>query len=46
MQKKVLIVGAGLAGLAAALRLSARGYQVEIDEKNNQAGGRMNQFIS
>ncbi len=44
MQKKVLIVGAGLAGLAAALRLSARGFHVELVEKNSQAGGRLNQL--
>jgi len=42
--KKVLIVGAGLGGLATALRLSVRGYQVEIVEKYHQAGGRLNQF--
>jgi len=44
MQKKVLIVGAGLAGLSAALRLSARGYLVELVEKNSKAGGRLNQL--
>ncbi len=44
MAKKVLIVGSGLAGLAAALRLSKRGYEVEIVEKNSKAGGRLNQL--
>lgn len=44
MGKKVLIVGTGLAGLAAALRLSRRGYEVELVEKNNKAGGRLNQL--
>jgi len=44
MSKKVLIVGSGLAGLAAALRLSRRGYEVELVEKNDQAGGRLNQL--
>jgi phytoene desaturase len=44
MQRKVLIVGAGLAGLSAALRLSARGYQVELVEKNSKAGGRLNEL--
>jgi len=44
MAKKILIVGSGLAGLAAALRLSRRGYQVELVEKNNKAGGRLNQL--
>ena len=44
MKKKVLIVGAGLGGLSTALRLAKRGYEVEIIEKNNQAGGRLNQI--
>jgi len=44
MTKSVLIAGAGLGGLATALRLAKKGYQVEIVEKNNQAGGRLNQI--
>jgi phytoene desaturase len=44
MAKNVLVVGSGLGGLAAALRLVKKGYKVEIIEKNNQAGGRLNQL--
>ena len=44
MKKKVLVVGAGLGGLATALRLAKKGYEVQIVEKNNQAGGRLNQL--
>jgi phytoene desaturase len=44
MNKNVLIVGAGLGGIAAGLRLAKRGYKVEIIEKNSQAGGRLNQL--
>ncbi len=44
MSKKVLIAGAGLAGLAAALRLARKGFRVEIVEKNSQPGGRLNQL--
>ena len=44
MKKTVLVVGAGLGGLATALRLAKRGYDVQIVEKNNQAGGRLNQL--
>lgn len=44
MAKSVLIVGAGLGGLATALRLAKKGYKVEIVEKNSQAGGRLNQL--
>lgn len=41
---KIAVVGAGVAGLAAASRLSANGHQVDIYEKNKQVGGRMNQI--
>ncbi len=44
MSKNVLIVGAGIGGLATALRLAKKGYKVGIVEKNNQAGGRLNQI--
>jgi len=44
--KKVLIVGTGLGGLATALRLSRRGYDVEMVEMYKQAGGRLNQLRS
>ena len=42
--KKVLIVGTGLGGLTAALRLAKLGYQVEMVEKYHQPGGRLNQL--
>jgi len=44
MSKSVLVVGAGIGGLATALRLAKKGYKVEIIEKNNQAGGRLGQL--
>ena len=44
MGKKVLIIGSGLGSLATALRLSSKGYDVEIVEKHHQAGGRLNQL--
>jgi phytoene desaturase len=44
VSKKVIIVGAGLGGLTTALRLSTKGYQVEILEKYHQAGGRLNEI--
>ncbi len=40
-KKKVLIVGAGVSGLASAIRLQQQGFSVEIFEKNERAGGRM-----
>jgi phytoene desaturase len=42
MQKKALIIGTGLGGLTTALRLSSRGWQVEMVEKHHRAGGRLN----
>ena len=44
MNRKILVVGTGLAGLTAALRLSKLGYHVEMVEKHHQAGGRLNQL--
>lgn len=44
MQNRVIIVGSGLGALTAALRLSRRGYKVDILEKYHQAGGRLNQL--
>ena len=38
---KVAVVGAGPAGLTAALRLAQRGYQVTVFEKMPQPGGMM-----
>jgi dimethylamine/trimethylamine dehydrogenase len=37
----ILIVGAGPAGLEAALGLGKRGYQVTLTETRNEAGGRV-----
>ena len=42
--KKVLIIGTGLGALTTAMRLTRRGYQVEMVEKYSQPGGRLNQL--
>ena len=39
--KKVWVVGAGPAGLSAALVLAARGHQVEVFEKESRPGGQL-----
>ncbi|MGK9476314.1 phytoene desaturase family protein [Melioribacter sp. OK-6-Me] len=44
MNKKVLIVGTGIGGLATGLRLASRGYKVIFVEKNHQPGGRLNRI--
>jgi len=36
----VLVLGAGVAGLVAALELSKAGYKVQVLEYNNRVGGR------
>lgn len=42
--KKVIIIGAGTAGLAAGIRLQSKGFDVHIYEKNDRVGGRMYQL--
>ncbi len=42
--KSVAIIGSGLSGLYAANYLSKNGYQVEVFEKNEMAGGRSRVF--
>ena len=43
MTQKVVIIGAGIGGLATAMRLQATGrFQVTILEKNETVGGRAN----
>jgi len=43
---KVIIVGAGIAGISSAVQLRSQGYDVEIYEKEAQIGGKMNQIKS
>lgn len=38
------IIGSGLGGLSAAIRLGARGYRVTVYEKLDQPGGRASVF--
>ncbi len=42
--KKALIIGAGIAGIATAIRLSIKGYQVEVFEANDHPGGKLTEF--
>ena len=41
MSDKVVIIGAGLAGLSAAITLQDAGLEVEIHESSDRAGGRV-----
>lgn len=44
MPRRVVVIGAGFAGLAAATSLADKGYDVTILEKNSAAGGRARVF--
>ena len=42
MSKNAIIIGAGLGGLSAAIRLAKKGFTVTILEKNETVGGKVN----
>ena len=41
---KIGIIGAGIAGLAAAVRMAAHGYEVDVFEANPYPGGKLSEF--
>ena len=44
MAKKIIVIGSGFGGLAASLRLKAKGYEVTLVEKHPDLGGRARVF--
>ncbi len=42
--KSIIVVGAGIGGLSAAIRLAAQGYDVTIFERQAQVGGKLNRI--
>lgn len=42
--KHVVVIGAGIGGMSAAIMLARAGFQVTILEKNAQVGGKLNQL--
>ncbi|MEZ2338187.1 1-hydroxycarotenoid 3,4-desaturase CrtD [Mucilaginibacter sp. RCC_168] len=42
--KNALIIGAGIAGIATAIRLAVKGHHVEVFEANNYPGGKLSEF--
>ncbi|MDI1266112.1 MAG: hydroxysqualene dehydroxylase HpnE [bacterium] len=45
MQKNVHIIGAGISGLSAAVRLANAGYRVHVHEATQQFGGRCRSYF-
>ncbi len=41
-ETKVVVIGAGLGGLSAAVSLASEGFKVSVYEKNDKAGGKLN----
>lgn len=41
---KAAIIGSGIGGLAIAIRLAQKGYEVTVFEKNDHAGGKMSEI--
>ena len=44
MNKKAIVIGSGFGGMAAAIRLRSKGYNVEIVDRCNNLGGRAQVF--
>jgi phytoene desaturase len=44
--KKAIVIGAGIGGIASAIRLQAKGYQVSVYESNSYPGGKLTQIHS
>jgi phytoene dehydrogenase-like protein len=42
--KKKLLLGAGIAGIATAIRLAVKGYVVEVFEANSYPGGKLSEI--
>ncbi len=42
--KKAVVIGSGIAGLSAAIRLANKGYDVSVYESNSEVGGKLSQL--
>ncbi len=42
---KALVIGSGIAGIASAIRLAKKGYEVTVLEKNGYPGGKLSEFV-
>jgi len=43
--KKIAIIGAGIAGLASSVRLACKGYSVDVFESNGYPGGKLSEIF-
>ena len=44
MKKRIGIIGSGISGLSASIRLSNMGYEVHVFEANDYPGGKLTSF--
>mgnify|MGYP005750526651 CR=1 FL=1 len=44
MKKKALVIGSGIAGIAASIRLAVKGYSVSVFEANAYPGGKLSEI--
>jgi phytoene desaturase len=45
MKKKVVVIGAGMGGLAIAIRMACKGHKVQVFERNAGPGGKLSHFF-
>lgn len=44
MNKKAIIIGSGIAGIAASIRMAIKGFSVEVFEANSYPGGKLSEI--
>jgi phytoene desaturase len=44
LAKQAIVIGAGIGGIAASIRLQLKGYQVQVLEKNAYPGGKLSEI--
>ena len=42
--KSAVVIGAGIAGIATAIRLASKGFRIEVFEANDYPGGKLSEF--